>query len=135
MKYKEVKERHGISGRITYHYFEDEYGGGHGESRSYHMNGQMHYHCCIRDDWDYGEVKMYSPLGKLKRHYLTDGKGNVIAAVRMGSASATHTETQLIETAKVHNLPLLSELPKTEAELTLWNLKWPDLPFLPIAPK
>ena len=134
MKCKEVKV-HYMSGQIKHHHFVDEDGYRFGEYRQYFENGQLRYHYFKRKHLSCGEVKVLSITGTLLNHYLMDGEGNEIAVVIHRGRSYTHTEEELIQIAKEHNLPLISDLPKTEAELTLWNLKWPDLPFLPIAPK
>ena len=131
MKYKEVK-KHYRSGKLMFHHMIDETGNGYGEWRYYHMNGQLYWHNFSRDDYDYGEVKKFNSDGTLFHHYLMDDKCNELATVVRGGHPSTHSEEQLIQIAKEHNLPLLSELPKTEAEVTLWNLKHPDLPCLPI---
>ena len=129
MKYKEVK-RHYDSGGISRHYFVDENGNIHGEVRMYHENGRCSMQAIGRDDRIYGETKSFTTKGTLCDHRLKDGEGNDLATV-IGFVYSRHTEEQLIEIAKEHNLPLLSEIPKTEAEVTLWNLKYPDLPLLP----
>ena len=131
MKYKEVKE-HYESGQLERHYFVDENGNRRGEHRYYHENGQLHWHCLKRSGVIYGEIKTFDEDGTLWYHYLKDGKGNDLACVIKFNKPSTHSEDQLIEIAKEHNLPLLSELPKAEAERTLWNLKHPDMPCLPI---
>ena len=134
MKYKEVKEYYD-SGQLERHYFIDETGDMHGEYREYHDNWQLSWHHFGHIGNDYGEVKEFTHEGTLQYHYLKDGKGNELANVIDCDKPVTHSEEQLIKIAKEHNLPLLSELPKTEAELTLWKLKWPDLPLLPIESK
>ena len=130
MKYKEFKE-HYKSGHLFSHYFLDESGSRCGEYRRYYKNGQLWWHSFSSKDRDCGDKKSFRSDGTLQHHYLKDGKGNEISTVN----PSIHTEEQLIEIAKEHNLPLLSELPKTEAELTHWNLKWPDCPCLPIESK
>ena len=72
---------------------------------------------------------MFNDDGNLQHHFLRDGKSNELATVIFDGKPSEHTEEQLIEIAKEHNLPLFSDLPKTEAELTLWNLKYPHLPI------
>ena len=134
MKYKEEKVHYG-SGQIKRHYFLDESGKTCGENWSYHESGQLKWHYINRNDKDYGEVKAFNSDGTLRHHCLKDGKGNKLATVIKYDMPSTHSEEQLIEIAKEHNLPLLSDLPKTEAERTHWNLKWPDLPLLPIPSK
>ena len=133
MKYKEVK-RHYDSGGISRHYFVDENGNIHGEVRTYHENGQLEWHYLRRSRviFIFGEVKMFNTGGTLIHHCLKDVNSDVIADVIYCGNPSTHSEGQLIQIAKEHNLPLLSELPKTEAELTHWNLKYPDCPCLPI---
>ena len=134
MNYKEEKQYY-ESGPLMRHFFEDENGYRFGERRVYHMNGQLSWHYFSVKGSDYGEVKSFSVDGTTRYHYLIDGEGDEIASVVECNYPDTHSEEQLIQIAKEHNLPLLSELPKTEAELTLWNLKWPDLPLLPIVHK
>ena len=134
MKYKEVK-RHCKSGQLEYHYFVDENGNKGGEYQSFCDHGQLNWHHFTHRGYDYGEVKTFNDDGTIFHHYLMDGKGNELADVIAHCKPSTHTEEQLIKIAKRHNLPPLSELPKTEAELTLWNLKWPDCPCLPIKSK
>ena len=131
MKNKEVK-RYYKSGQLERHCTcDDEYD--HGEYRWYHENGQLERHYLRRSRVIFGEVKMFNTGGTLIHHCLKDGNSNVIADVIYCGNPSTHSEGQLIQIAKEHNLPLLSELPKTEEEVTLWNLKWPDCPCLPIA--
>ena len=131
MKYKEVKEYYN-SGQLEYHYYEDENGHKCGECRYYHEDGKLQRHYMIRVRFYYGEVKTLNTNGTLRHLYLKDGDGIELATVIEYDKPSTHTEEQLIQIAKEHNLPLLSELPKTEAERTLWNLKHPDLPLLSI---
>ena len=134
MKYKEVKKYY-KSGQLQRHYFIDESASICGEHRVYHDNGQLWWHY-FRTRWQiYGEIKRFNADGTLRYHYLKDSKGNELATVIDHYTPDTQSEEQLIEIAKEHNLPLLSELPKTEAEVTLWNLKWPDCPCLPIESK
>ena len=133
MKYKEVK-RYYKSGQIMRHYFVDESGHGFGEYRRYHGNGQLCWHYFRCEGRYYGEVKAFNTGGTPHRHCLEDGKGNELATVVACGKPATNTEEQLIEIAKEHGLPLLSELPKSEAELTHWILKHPDIPLLPPVP-
>ena len=132
MKYKEVK-RHYESGQIECHYFVDENGDRHGEYRSYHWNGSLRWHYFLVNQWRCGEVKDFYYDGTLCDHYLTDSNDNDLATVIQYGEESTHSEEELIEMAKEHGVPLLSELPKTEAELTHWNLKWPECPCLPIS--
>ena len=134
MKYKEVKDYY-ESGELERHYFVDENGNKRGEYRSYCKNGQLRWHYFSHIDYDYGELKMFNEDGTLYHHCLRDGKGNELANVIRYGKPSTHTEEQLIQIAKDNNLPPLSELPKTEAELTHWNLKWPELPLFPIETK
>ena len=134
MKYKEVKY-HYKSGKLERHYSIDESGRTHGEYRRYHENGQLWWHNFSHKDHDYGEVKIFDPSGTLWHHYLVGSEDNELANAIENCKPATHTEEQLIEIAKEHNLPLFSEMPKTEAEVTLWNLKHPDCPLLPIESK
>ena len=122
MEYKEVK-MHYESGQLYGHYFEDESGNRSGEYRSYHWNGKIWRNCLYLRGCTYGDIKQFNSDGTIEAHCMMDGKGNMLAFV---------TEEQLIQIAKEHGLPLLSELPKTEEEVTHWNLKWPDLPCLPI---
>ena len=131
MKYERVKE-HNKYGKLYRHYFMDETGNKRGEHRYYQKNGQLGWHSFSRSGYRYGEVKAFDDTGTVYHHYLMDGKCDEIATVIESGKVSTHTEEQLIEIAKEHNLPLLSELPKTEEEVTLWNLKWPDMPCLPI---
>ena len=130
MKYKEVK-RHSNVGQHVSHYSIDENGYACGEHRSYHHNGQLRWHHFSLSGYRYGEVKTFNSDGTPDHHNLKDGKGNELATVIRYGKPATHTEEQLIKIAKEHNLPLLSELPKTEAERTLWNLKHPAMSCLP----
>ena len=132
MKCKEVKEYY-KSGELKRHCFVDDNGKKHGEYRDYYENGHLRWHYFTRNGRECGEVKWLNGKGTLNGHYLIDGKGNILATVIRYGKPSTHSEEQLIEIAKEHNLPLLSELPKTEEEVTLWNLKYPDLPLLPIA--
>ena len=129
MKFQESK-KHYESGQVECHYFLDENGYRCGECREYHENGQLHWHLSIRSGVIFGEAKMYNSRGHLRHHYLMDGNGKEIAKVIFCGKSSTHSEEELIEIAKEHNLPLLSELPKTEDERTHWNLKWPELPYI-----
>ena len=129
MKYKEVKT-HYKSGKLEYHYIVDESDYRHGEYRDYHENGQLSSHKFSLSGYRYGEVKAFTDDGTLSYHYLRDGKGNKLATVIEYCKPSTHSGAQLIEIAKEHNLPLLSDIPKTEAERTHWNLKWPDLPYI-----
>ena len=76
---------------------------------------------------------MFNYSGNLAHHFIKDGRGKEIATATSYGTRAAHTEEQLIQIAKEHGLPLLSDLPKTEEEVTLWNLKWPDCPCLPIS--
>ena len=131
MKYKEVKKRRAY-GHLKHHHFVDENGQSRGENRAYYDNGQTWWRYFSRNGSDYGEVKEFNFDGTLQFHYLMDGRGNALASVIDEGDPATHTEEQLIEIAKEHGVPLLSDLPKTEAELTHWNLKHPDCPCLPI---
>ena len=131
MKYKEVKE-HYKSGKLERHYSVDENGNKRGESRGYHANGQLWWRTIRLNYSDYGEAKIFVEDGTLYHHYLMDGNGKEIATVIQYGEESTHSEEELIEMAKEHGVPLLSELPKTEAEVTLWNLKYPDYPCLPI---
>ena len=131
MKYEEIKEHH-ESGQLSFHYFEDENGDECGEYRSYYEDGKLHWHNFYRRDREYGGIMMFDDDGTLCHYYLMDGKGKEIATVVASGKRSTHSEEQLIEIAKEHGLPLLSDLPKTDAELTHWNLKYPDLPCLPI---
>ena len=129
MQHQEVK-KHYKSGQLRCHYLLVENGDRHGEYREYHENGKLSWHAFSHTGWHYGEVKMFNSDGILRNHYLIDGKGNELAVVIYYDESTTHSEGQLIEIAKEHNLPLLSEIPKAEAERTLWNLKHPDCPCL-----
>ena len=134
MKYKEVKN-HFKSGKLKDHYFVDENGNACGELRRYYENGQLNWHNLGDAYVVYGEAKAFNSDGSLRHHYLEDSESNELASVIEHHKTSTHTEEQLIQIAKEHNLPLLSELPKTEAEVTHWNLKWPDCPCLPIESK
>ena len=134
MKYEEAKW-HYESGVLGRHYFVDEDMHSCGECRDYHMDGGLCCHYYRRNGYNYGEVKVFNENGTLRGHCLMDGRGYKLAIVIEYDKPASHSEEQLIEIAKEHNLPLLSELPKTEAELTHWNLKWPDCPCLPIESK
>ena len=131
MKYKEVKEYY-MDDRIKRQYFLDESGKQWGEYRSYYGNGQVLRHCFRLDDCACYEVKVLNDDGSLYHHYLNDGKGTELATVVEHGEPSIHSDEQLIEIAKEHNLPLLSELPKAEEEVTLWNIKHPDMPCLPI---
>ena len=130
MKYKEVKEYY-ESGKLMWHTFEGECSKRQGENRDYHENGQLWWHNFTINGLYHGEAKSFDGDGTLYHHFLKEGS-NILAAVNRYGKPATHTEEQLIQIAKEHNLPLLSELPKAEAEVTHWNLKNPDLPCLPI---
>ena len=132
MKYQEIKE-HYRSGHLACHYYEDDSGNRCGEFRRYYENGHLRWQVLYHDDFTLGEVKTIGINGTLRQHYLQNGKGKMLASVIDCGNPNTHSEEQLIQIAKEHGLPLLSDLPKTEAELTHWNLKWPDLPLLPIA--
>ena len=132
MKYKEVK-RHYESGQIDCHYFADENDDECGECRGYHRNGQSWWHFFKRGGLLYGEVKWFSRDGVVLHHYLMGGEYNDLAIVIDDGRESTHTEEELIEIAKERGVPLLSELPKTEEEVTLWNLKYPGMPCLPIS--
>ena len=134
MKYKEVKY-HYDSGDLEYHYFVDENGKKQGEYRDYYMDGELFYHNFTRNGYDYGEIKEFNIDGTLEYHYLVDGNSIRLAYVVSMSEPSTHSEEQLIQIAKERGLPLLLEIPKTEAELTHWNLKHPDTPCLPIESK
>ena len=134
MKYKEVKQYY-ASGQLEHLFSVDENGYRCGEFRRYHENGQLNWHNLGDANYDYGESKVFNNDGTIRHHYLKDGNGNELATVIENVKPSTHTEEQLIEIAKEHNLPLLSELPKTEEGFTLWNLKWPDMPCLPIESK
>ena len=129
MKYQEVKKKYKYSD-LECHYFMDENGNTCGEYRDYHENGQLHWHFFMHSGIDCGELMLFNYNGTLHQHHLRDGKGNVLATVVNQGQPSTHTVEQLIEIAKEHNLPLLSELPKTEDERTHWNLKWPELPYI-----
>ena len=130
MKYKEVKW-HYDSGDLKYHYFLAENGDKHGECRTYYENGKLRSHEFSLSGYRYGEVKWFNKDGTLEHHYLVDGNSIRLAYVVSMAEPSTHSEEQLIQIAKEHGLPLLSELPKTEAELTHWNLKYPDIPCIP----
>ena len=132
MKCKEVKEYY-KSGELKRHCFVDENGKKHGEYRDYYENGHLRWHYFTRNDYLYCEVKWLTDKGTLQSHCLMGSRGNKIARVIDKWIPATHSEEELIEIAKEHNLPLLSELPKAEAELTHWNLKHPTIPCLPIS--
>ena len=132
MKYEEVK-KHFKHNDLKWHGFIDEAGDHGGEYRVYYQNGQLRSHCFLQTNWRYGEVKVYDDDGELDYHYLEDGEGNELAVVVHSGHSGSHSEEELIQLAKEHGLPLLSELPKTEAEVTLWNLKYPECPCLPIS--
>ena len=129
MKYKEVKDYY-ESGELERHYFVDENGNKRGEYRSYCKNGKLRWHHFRCNDYGYGEAKWLNNDGTLYDHCLKDGKGNELATAIYKGQPSTHTEEQLIEIAKEHSLPLLTDIPKTETELTHWNLKHPDLPCL-----
>ena len=130
MKYEEVRSV--LGGRVSMQYMVSSNEEFAGEHRSFYLNGKLHWHYFERDGWDYGEKKSFTSDGVVYHHYLKDGKGNELATVTNHGEPSTHSEEQLIEIAKEHNLPLLSELPKTEVELTHWNIKYPDFPCLPI---
>ena len=134
MKYKEVKEYY-ESGQLKCQYYEGKNGDECGECREYHENGQLEWQYLKRSGTAFGEVKSLDGDGTLYHHYLMDDEGGEIATVIEFGEPDTHSEEQLIEIAKEHNLPLLSDLPKTEAERTHWHLKFPDLPCLPIESK
>ena len=131
MEYKEIKD-HYMSGQLHRHRLLDESGCKYGEYRRYHENGQLFWHYFSSRNSSYGEVKVFNDEGALRYHFLKCSKGNVLASTTNDGKPDKHSEEQLIQIAKEHNLPLLSEMPNTEAERTLWNLKWPDLPLLPI---
>ena len=131
MNYEEVK-RHYSDGNIMYHRFICENYREFGEYMEYYRSGQIAWHHFTINSRIYGEVKMFNDDGTLHQHHLRDDKSNTLATVVNQGQPAIHSEEQLIEIAKEHNLPLLSELPKSEAELTHWNLKYPDCPCLPI---
>ena len=132
MKCEEVKEYYEC-GQLSFHYLEDENGNECGEYREYHENGQLLSHCFLQTNWRYGEVKVYDNGGELDYHYLEDGEGDELAVVVNSGHPGSHSAAELIEIAKEHNLPLLEDIPKTEAEVTLWNLKYPECPCLPIS--
>ena len=132
MKYKEAKT-HYKSGQLSSHCFLDESGNSRGEYRYYHENGQLSWHRFGLNGREYGEVKWLNGRGTLHVHCLIDSKGNILANVIRYGIPSTHSEEQLIQIAKEHGLPLLSETPKTEEEVTLWNLKHPACPCLPNA--
>ena len=134
MKCKKVKEYYS-SGKLHRHYFVDENGKKCGEHRNYHNNGQLDCHRFVFNRFTYGEMQVFNRDGTIHLHSLKDGKLNKLATVVACGKRSTHSEEQLIEIAKEHNLPLLSELPKTEEEVTHWNLKNPDFPCLPIESK
>ena len=131
MKYKEVKE-HYESGHLKRHFFIDESGNKCGEYRSYHENGGLNSHYLKLRGSTYGEIMSFESDGTLYHNCLVDGKFFIIASVISYDKPSTHSEVQLIQIAKERGLPLLSELPKSEEGVTLWNLKWPDQPYLPI---
>ena len=130
MKNKEVK-RYYKSGQLERHHLVDRNDDDCGECRIYHGNGKLWWHKFSLSGCHYGEVKWFSKDGTLCDHYLVDSEGNELATVIENDKPSTHSEEELIQIAKDNNLPLLSELPKTEAELTHWNLKYPDFPCLP----
>ena len=132
MKYKEVTQ-HYNTGQLQHHLFMNWNGTVHGEYREYHESGQLEWHYLKRSGVIFGEAKMFSSRGCLFHHYLVDGNGKEIATVISCGKSAIHTEEQLIQIGKEHNLPLLEDIPKTEEEVTLWNLKYPGIPCLPIS--
>ena len=135
MKCKEEKHYY-ESGQLYRHYFVDENHNEYGEFRSYYKSGKLRWHYLNRSDAIFGEAKMFNEDGTLWNHYLVDGKGKgkvkEIANVIEFGKPDTHSEEELIQIAKDNNLPLLSELPKAEVERTLWYLKHPDMPCLPI---
>ena len=130
MKCKEVKAYY-ESGKLKDHYFVDENGDRHGENRYYHENGQSWWRHFSINGRIYGESQCFKDDGTLDFHHLCGGECDELATVTFLGEPSTHSEEQLIQIAKEHGLPLLSELPKTEAELTHWNLKWPECPCLP----
>ena len=129
------KKEYYKSGHLEWHTFVDENGWICGEYRRYHENGQLHWHYLMFGCFHHGEVKMINTDGTLVHHYLMDGKNKHLASVIRHGKASSHSESQLIQNAKERGLPLLSDLPKTEAELTLWNLKYPNMPCLPISTK
>ena len=133
MKYKEVKENYQYRNinQLHTHSFVGDNGKEFGEHRHYFLNGRIFAQYFYRNGREIGEYKVFADDGELLKHQLLMGRC-VIASVTTGAQPDTHSEEELIEIAKEHNLPLLSELPKTEEEVTHWNLKWPDLPCLPI---
>ena len=131
MKYEQVKENYS-TGTIKYHHYVNENHNAIGECRVYRPNGQLWCHYFRCNNLDYGEMKIISDTGTLSEHYLFNGSGNRVAIVIQSGKSVHHTEEQLIQIAKERGLPLLSALPKTEEEVTLWNMKYPDFPCLPI---
>ena len=131
MKYEEVKEYY-ENGQLNYHFLLDENGLTYGEFRKYYHNGQLCWHRFHRNHSPYGEMKEFNSDGTICYHYLIDVEYDKLASVTYDGEPDCHTEEELIQIAKEHGLPLLSELPKTEEEVTLWNLKYPDLPLLSI---
>ena len=131
MAFEEVKT-HFRGGKLRKHYWLNDSSIGFGEYRDYYANGQLWEHTFLSSGHRHGEVKIFNYDGTLFHHYLVDGDNKDLATVIFYGDPSTHTEEELIEIAKEHNLPLLSDIPKTEAELTHWNLKHPDMPFLPI---
>ena len=130
MKFKEFKKHH-ESGYLECHYYEDENGFKCGEQRLYRSDGSLWVHSLARDGISFGEQMSFGNDGEILERYLHFNCKTMAKVISCGNP-ATHSEEELIEIAKEHNLPLLSELPKTDAELTHWNLKYPHLPCLPI---
>ena len=76
------------------------------------------------------EHRVVDSAGSLSSGYADNLEtGEVIRTVVDGKYISC-SEEELIQIAKEHGLPLLSELPKTEEEVTLWKLKHPDMPVI-----
>ena len=137
MARKEIIERY-ASGGVHRHYLVDKNGRAIGEYCEYWESGQFCIHTFYGKSGyaTYGETKAFNPDGTIRYHFLlSTGRKELATVTSLMRPQRDTTEENLVKVANRHNLPLLSELPKTEAEVTLWNLKYPDCPCLPIGSK
>ena len=104
----------------------------HGLWLSFHAHGGLRGASFASESLAHGEVIYVNSEFNVESNALvtkSDATTRLACSVSLWDVAVDSTHEQLIQIAKEHNLPLLSELPKTEEEVTLWNLKYPDLPM------
>ena len=98
-----------------------------GEYKKWEANsGKLEYHFFYLDSSVHGEYRIWTS-GELVSWCLVD-RGETFMSYDPLSVNDGETLARLERAARDHGFPLLSDIPLTDEDRTMWNLKYPKLP-------